>query len=139
MFFILLGLFVVIPLIELALLIEIGKQIGVFSTIMVVILTGVLGAYLTRSQGFQILFQIRSQFQQGQFPADSLLEGLLILIGGLTLLTPGFITDAFGFLCLLPPTRVIFRELIKREIRRRMNRNNQINSDTWFRDEDDYF
>ena len=120
MFAILIILFVAIPLLELAVLIEVGKSLGVFTTIFFVISTGIAGAYLTRNQGFQIFFRIREQMRQGQFPADSLIEGLLILIGGLTLLTPGFITDTIGFLCLLPPTRTIFREFIKREFRRRM-------------------
>lgn len=124
MFFVLVSLFIAIPLIELSLLLEIGQNIGVFPTIMVVILTGILGAYLTRRQGFQILFRIRNQFQQGQFPGNSLIEGVLILIGGLTLLTPGFVTDVFGFLCIIPPTRIFFRELIKREIERRLNQRN---------------
>lgn len=120
MFWILLILFILMPIAEISLFIEIGQRIGVFPTIFLVILTGIAGAYLTRIQGFQIMFQIRQQFLRGEFPGDSLLDGLLILVGGLTLLTPGFITDCIGLLCLLPPTRRLFREVLKREFRNRI-------------------
>lgn len=119
MFLILLMLFILIPFAEISLFIQIGQRIGVFPTIFLVILTGVAGAYLTRIQGFRIMFQIQQHFLRGEFPGDSLLDGLLILVGGLTLLTPGFITDCFGLLCLLPPTRRLFREILKREFRKR--------------------
>jgi len=107
-------IFIITPLIELFLLIEIGQQIGVLATVLIVIFTGIAGAALTQRQGFQIIFQIRNQIQSGQFPADSLLEGGIILIGGLTLLTPGFITDAIGFCCLIPPTRKFLSRIIKK-------------------------
>lgn len=139
MFFILLVLFIGIPLAELALLIEVGQRIGVLATVFLVILTGFAGAYLTKMQGFSILFQIRGQLQRGEFPGDSLIEGGLILAGGLTLLTPGLITDTLGFLCLLPPTRFYFRELIKKEIAKRFStpNDNSHASDAEFWIEDD--
>lgn len=120
MFGILAILFILVPIAEISLLIEIGRQIGSFSTIFLVILTGIVGAYLTRTQGFQIWFQIRNQFHRGEFPANSLIEGLLVLVGGLTLLTPGFITDSLGLLCLIPPTRKLLREVIKNELGKRI-------------------
>lgn len=139
MFAKLLLLFIITPLIELIVLLEVGERIGAMNTIVVVILTGILGAYLTRMQGFNILIQIRQQLQNGQFPGDSLIEGVIILVGGLTLLTPGFITDALGFLCLIPPSRLFFRELIKKEISKRFTTtksdNQEIDADYWIDDE----
>jgi UPF0716 protein FxsA len=121
MFGILLLLFILIPVAEISLFIQIGQRIGIFPTIFLVVLTGIVGAYLTRIQGFRIWFQIQQQLQQGKFPGDSLIDGLLILVGGLTLLTPGFITDCIGLLCLLPPTRNVFRAVIKRSFEKRIH------------------
>ena len=112
-------IFILIPLIDLSLLLQIGGWIGVFPTIAIVILTGTLGAYLTRSQGFRIWRDINQQMQRGELPGNSMFDGLLVLIGGLTLLTPGFLTDIFGFCCLIPFTRTAIRESIKQLLTRR--------------------
>ncbi len=121
-FLTLLTLFVGVPLIELALLLWIGQYLGVFNTILVVVLTGVLGAWMARQQGFRVLREIQQQLQRGRIPGDSLVEGGLILAGGVTFLTPGFLTDFAGLLCLVPPTRRWLRERVKDWIRRRVNR-----------------
>ena len=107
-------LFTIIPLIELALLIKIGAYIGVLMTISVVVITGILGAALARYEGFSVLNQIRSTLASGDIPADELIEGLLILVGGALLLTPGFLTDILGFVLIIPTTRRIFREYLKK-------------------------
>ncbi|MFQ5637838.1 MAG: FxsA family protein [bacterium] len=107
-------LFTVIPLIELALLIELGQAIGLLNTISVVILTGVIGAYLARSQGFGIFHRIQTELAQGKIPGASLLDGVLVLAGGLLLLTPGLITDFFGFTLLLPFSRAFVIIYLKR-------------------------
>jgi UPF0716 protein FxsA len=115
-------LFVVTPLAELALLVYLGTVIGPWYTILIVVATGALGAYLARNQGLATLARIRSSFQQGTVPSRELFEGALILAGGLLLLTPGVITDAAGFLVLIPPSRRAIAgyllALIKRRIRR---------------------
>lgn len=105
MFPILLLLFFLIPLVEIYLLIEIGGVIGVGWTIFCVVFTAVLGAFLVRAQGFATVNRIRGQLQQGQLPAVEMLEGLCLLIAGALLLTPGFFTDAVGFVLLTPPLR----------------------------------
>jgi len=116
-------LFVLMPLVELAILVFLGTIIGAFYTILIVVLTGILGAILTRSQGLATLSRIRSSLQRGILPANELFDGALILVGGLFLLTPGIITDIFGLAVLVPQTRHIigrlFRSLIYRRIQRR--------------------
>jgi UPF0716 protein FxsA len=115
-------LFVLVPLIELAILVYLGTIIGALYTVLIVVLTGILGAILTRSQGLAILSRIRSNLQHGILPANELFDGALILIGGLLLLTPGIITDIFGLSVLVPQTRRIIHKLIRSLIYRRIQR-----------------
>lgn len=115
-------LFTIVPLIELTLLIELGKQIGLMNTLGLVILTGVIGASLARSQGFGILQRIQNELAQGQLPGDSLVDGALILAGGLLLLTPGLITDVVGFALLAPFTRRFVKIYLKNFFRRKINK-----------------
>jgi UPF0716 protein FxsA len=105
MFPILLLLFFLVPLLEIYLLIEVGGIIGVGWTIFSVVFTAVLGAFLVRTQGFSTINRIRAQMDQGQLPAMEMFEGLFLLVAGALLLTPGFFTDAIGFVCLTPPLR----------------------------------
>ena len=114
MFFKLLMLFIFVPLIELYFLLEIGKMIGVFSTIMIIVFTGALGISIARKQGYQVVNNIRSRLNAGQIPTDDLISALLILIGGVTLLTPGFLTDITGFLLILPGSRDIISAFVKK-------------------------
>ncbi|MGM0442240.1 MAG: FxsA family protein [Elusimicrobiota bacterium] len=114
-------LFTVIPLTELALLIKIGQYIGVFYTILIVLITGVVGASLARVQGFLVLKKINRELSQGIMPSDHLFDGALILVGGVTLLTPGFLTDFAGFMVLIPATRDIIKKLIKRKVKKHIN------------------
>ena len=104
MFVRLLILFTVVPLIELALLIKLGNLIGLWPTISIVIVTGVLGAALARNQGTRTVVAIRAELAEGRAPTESLLNGLLILVGGVVLLTPGLLTDLLGFSLLIPLT-----------------------------------
>ena len=108
----LLLLFIAVPLIEMALLVVIGQYIGFLPTLGIVFLTGFLGALLARSQGLQVVARIRSELGFGRVPAESLIEGLLILVAAAVLLTPGLITDLFGFLCLIPATRRPIRQAL---------------------------
>ncbi len=114
MFFKLLLLFSVIPLAELAILIEIGKKIGVLYTVILVIITGAAGAFLARHQGFLVMRKIRDDLEMGKIPADEMIQGLLILAGGLMLLTPGIITDIAGFTMILPFTRALYARFLKK-------------------------
>jgi UPF0716 protein FxsA len=104
-FLILLTLFVAVPIAEIAVLISVGGEIGLGSTILLVIATAMLGAWLVRNQGFQTMQRLRTEVDQGRMPAMELAEGFAILVAGALLLTPGFITDAIGFACLTPPLR----------------------------------
>ena len=104
----LLFLFVMVPLVELSILIKLGKYLGTLNTILIIILTGILGAAFARSQGAGIISRIKTSLNQGQVPGDELIQGLLILAGGLMLITPGFITDLLGFSLILPQSRKLF-------------------------------
>ena len=95
---------------ELYILIEAGRIIGLGATIGLIMLTGIAGAWLARSQGVEILRKIQEETAQGQMPAITLIDGALVLVGGLLLLTPGFFTDALGFSFLVPLTRDLWRK-----------------------------
>ena len=110
-------LFTLVPVVELALLIKIGQHIGVGYTLTIVILTGVVGAYLARSQGFRTLRRIQEDINEGLMPADKIFDGVLILCGGILLLTPGFITDLIGLMTLVPLTRHLIKLWLKRKIK----------------------
>ena len=94
-----------IPLLEIYLLISVGRSIGAGATVLVVIFTAVLGAWLLRQQGVNTLARVRRASEQGQVPAVELVEGLILLVCGALLLTPGFFTDALGFIVLVPGIR----------------------------------
>ena len=110
MFIKLLIIFVFVPVMELYILIEAGRMIGIGATVGLIMLTGVAGAWLARSQGLEILRRIQQETANGQMPAQTLIDGALILVGGLLLLTPGFFTDALGFSFLVPITRELWRK-----------------------------
>ena len=108
--------FTIIPIIEIYLLIEIGSIFGVLTAITLVILTGFLGAFMARMQGLQTLFRIQESLREGRMPSGELLDALLIVIAGLVLLTPGFLTDSAGFLLLIPTTRNFIISWLQRQI-----------------------
>lgn len=115
-------LFSLVPLVELAILIEVGRHIGVFNTIALVVLTALAGAFLARSQGFQVLHRIRGELDEGRLPTASLLDGGLVLAGGLLLLTPGVLTDALGFALLIPVTRNLCRRYLKKLLQKQVQK-----------------
>ncbi len=115
LFRIFLILFIAIPLIEIYFLIQIGEVIGAWPTILLVVLTAVVGVGLLRWQGFSTLMRFQTELARGQVPAMPLFEGLLLVVAGALLLTPGFVTDAVGFVLLVPPLR---QGLIRWAIRR---------------------
>jgi len=98
-------LFIVMPIAEIAVLIQVGGAIGAWTTIGIVILTAVIGTAMLRQQGIATLNKAQLRMQNGEMPAQQMLEGLLLLVGGVLLLTPGFITDFFGFCTLIPISR----------------------------------
>ena len=108
--------FTIIPIIEIYLLIEIGSMFGALTAVTLVILTGFLGAFLARMQGLQTLSRIQESLREGRMPSGELLDALLIVIAGLVLLTPGFLTDSAGFLLLIPATRNSIKYWLRRQI-----------------------
>jgi UPF0716 protein FxsA len=123
MLFRLLLLFVLVPLVELYLLLKLGALIGAGPTIAIVIVTGVLGGSMARTQGFAVLKRVRESLNAGILPTDALIDGLFVLAGGLLLLTPGLLTDIVGFLALLPPTREFLKKWIKRRFQQILDTN----------------
>ena len=104
-FHLLLLLFVTVPIAEIYLMLEIGGAIGVIPTVGLVVFTAVAGAALVRAQGFSTIAQVRGSLEAGEVPAVAIIEGVFLLVAGALLLTPGFLTDAVGFGCLVPPLR----------------------------------
>jgi len=116
MFFRLLLLFTVTPAVELYLLIRLGEALGAAETVLLIVITGIVGATLAKREGFAVLAQINQEAQAGFPTGDRVVEGLMVLVGGLLLLTPGVLTDLFGFSLILPPTRRLAAPHIKRAL-----------------------
>lgn len=122
MLIILLALFIIIPLLELWMIIEVGSRIGVLYTILTLILISIAGAALAKQQGYRVIARIQAEVQSGNMPGDSLVDGALILTGAILLLTPGFLTDIAGLLLLLPVTRIPARSFAKRRLKKAVAR-----------------
>jgi UPF0716 protein FxsA len=115
-------LIIIIPAAEIGVLLLSGKTIGVWPTIVLMILTGVIGAYLAKKEGLQTIRKVQEQLSYGQIPGDAVLDGICILVGGTLLLTPGFLSDITGFFMLFPPTRKICKVFILRYFKKRIDR-----------------
>ncbi len=115
MFFKIFLAFTLIPAAEIYLLITIGSSIGALNTFLIIIITGVVGAYLARLQGMYTLSKIQSNLQQGIMPAEELIDALIILVAGVVLLTPGFLTDIAGLLLLIPQVRFYFKRWLRKK------------------------
>ena len=113
-------LFIVVPIAELAVLIQIGELIGIWWTIALLIADAVLGSLLARSQGRAVWRRFNEALQAGRAPAREVMDGALVLFGGALLLTPGFLSDILGAFLLLPPTRALVRALLVRRFADRM-------------------
>ena len=120
MFVRLLLLFTLVPIVELAVLIEIGQHLGMLPTVALVLATGALGAALARREGIQAFHRLRDSIGQGSFPGAALRDGVRLLGGGLLLLTPGILTDLLGFAALVPGTRYFIKYYLKTAIERRI-------------------
>jgi len=107
-------LFIIIPLIELYFIIAVGEQIGAFWTVILVLLTAVVGVNLLRFQGMSTLARAQKSMAQGQIPAMEMVEGMALAVAGVLLITPGFITDSIGLLLLIPASRQIIVKFIMR-------------------------
>lgn len=111
-------LFLLFPLIELAVLIKVGSVIGVFPTLLLLVATALLGSFMLRIAGVATAWRARERLARGELPEQEMLEGLMIAVGGGLLLLPGFISDLFGLLCIIPFTRrLIIRRVLQRAAR----------------------
>jgi UPF0716 protein FxsA len=102
---ILVALFILVPLVEIAVIIQVGHWLGVLDTIALLLLVSIVGAWLVKRQGIGVLRRIRAELDAGRVPGAALVEGAVVLVAGVLLLTPGFVTDAFGLVLLVPPVR----------------------------------
>lgn len=116
MFPILLLLFIFVPVIEIGLFIQVGGFLGLWPTLALVLITAIVGASLVRSQGIQTLLMVQQRLQQGEMPAQQILEGVLLAAAGVLLLTPGFLTDLMGMFILLPGPRSMVARYLMRKV-----------------------
>ena len=128
--FLFIALFILIPIIEISLFIEIGSIIGSFYTIILIFVTAIVGVFFVRQQGISTFQKITSQLQNLETPVQTMFEGLVILISGILLITPGFFTDALGFLGLIPFSRIIFIKLVASYILSRYGKQSHQNENT---------
>lgn len=132
MFLYLMLAFIIVPVIEISLLIKVGEAIGVFYTLVIVIGTGILGAHMARREGLRVLSKVQAEANAGRMPAESLFDGVVILISGILLLTPGILTDIAGFLGLVPFVRDMMKRWLKDKIRNAID-NGEVVTVTSFR------
>ncbi len=107
--------FTIIPVLEIYLLIKLGSFLGALNTVIIVILTGIIGAYLAKLEGLHTMTKVREALNRGEMPAEGMLDALLILVAGIVLLTPGFLTDIAGLLILIPQTRFLFKRWLRKK------------------------
>jgi len=109
----LLLLFTVVPFVELYILLELANRTSALTTLSLIVITGIIGAYFAKEQGRRVINHIQMELNSGRMPGNGLLHGLCVLIGGILLLTPGILTDLFGFSLLIPMTRVKYIDFMK--------------------------
>jgi UPF0716 protein FxsA len=115
-------LFAVVPVIEVYLLLKVGSLIGAMPTVALLLAISMAGAWLVRHQGFELMRRIQAEMAQGRLPAAELLDGAMVLVGGVLLLTPGFFTDVLGLFFLIPFTRALIKQLVRFWLQRRLDR-----------------
>lgn len=113
-------LFLVTPAVELALLLKVGQLIGFWETVGIIVLTGVAGSYLAKREGLSAWKRLNQSLSKGGLPGKELLDGVIILVAGALLITPGVLTDVVGFMGLIPPTRALIRKLIMKRVKKKM-------------------
>ncbi|MFH1419683.1 MAG: FxsA family protein [Planctomycetota bacterium] len=116
----LLLVFILVPLLDLVLLLRIGHVLTFWPTLALVVVTGIVGATLARRQGLRTLARIQSELESGRLPTGELADGVLILLAGAVLVTPGFLTDLFGLALLVRPLRHVFRRVLTRHFKSRL-------------------
>lgn len=109
-------LFLVVPIVELAVIIQVGQAAGVWNTIGLLVLMSLVGGWLMKREGLGVLRRVQRSVEQGRVPGTELVDGLLILVGGALMLTPGFLTDVLGLSLLLPPVRAVVRRVAARRL-----------------------
>ncbi len=115
MLFLLLALFIVLPIVELAVIIQVGQAIGVLNTIGLLLLVSFVGSWLVKREGMAVWRRFQEQVNRGQVPGKEIADGVMVLLAGALLISPGFVTDVAGVLLLLPPVRAVVRaSLIRR-------------------------
>lgn len=115
-------LFIIVPIAELAVIIQVSQSLGVLSTLLLLIVVSIVGAWLVRFQGLTMLMRARTKLARGEMPDDELIAGIAILCAGALMLTPGFITDAVGLALLIPPIRAVLIAFVRRRFRGRVHR-----------------
>lgn len=126
-------LFTVLPALELIILIKIGLRIGAINTLILVFSVGILGAFLAKRQGLRALYAIQESLNKGLMPSEQLLDGFLILAGGILLLTPGFLTDLIGLILLFPLSRAVLKLFLKKKIQTMMEKGEVITLNSYQR------
>jgi UPF0716 protein FxsA len=118
----LLLLFVVVPIVEIWVIVQVGQAIGVVPTILLLLADAIIGTWLFRREGRKAWAALREAIAAGRVPAKEVADGALVVVGGAFLLSPGFVTDAVGLLCVLPPTRAFLRRALTGVVRARLLR-----------------
>jgi UPF0716 protein FxsA len=116
------ALFLIMPVVELALLVQVDKLIGFWPTIGIIVLTGLIGGLLAKREGLSVWQRFNARMAEGGLPGTELLDGVIILVAGALLITPGVVTDFLGFLGLIPPTRKLIRKIVMKRIRKAMKK-----------------
>ena len=123
--------FTITTAVELVLILVVGRAIGVWVTIGIILVTGLLGAWLASREGRRAWSRVVGSLSRGEPPADPIVQALLVLVGGVLLLTPGFLTDAFGFACLIPPSRALMTRGLRRYFSARLAGGNTFSATFW--------
>ena len=110
-------LFLVVPIVELYVILQVAHAIGVLNTIGVLILDSIIGAWLMKREGLGVLRRLQTKLEGGELPGTELVDGFLILFGGALMLTPGFVSDIIGMIAILPPTRAVLRKVLAKRFR----------------------
>lgn len=122
MYRLLLAVFIIVPALEISVMIALGRYIGGWATFALIVLSGIIGVYITRREGRKVWDYARYELSRGHLPAQSLLDGICLFIGGVLLITPGFLTDIVGFLLVFPWTRPMFKVALLALIQRQIGR-----------------
>ncbi len=113
--------FLTVPIVEIYLIVEVARYAGILNTVVLLILVSVAGAWMVRREGLGILRRAQEELATGRVPGRQVVDGLLVLVAGALMLTPGFATDALGLALLFPPSRIAVREVLIRRFARRVN------------------